>query len=380
MTNDLVSIIESNIRSIHTSQYDLSFNELADMYESGELNINPDFQRLFRWSNAKQSRFIESLVLEMPIPPIYVTETDEKQYDLIDGLQRISSYLHFRGTLRNAEHLDIKEGDRLELTDCDIVSELDGKTFDDLPSSLQIRIKRSFIRMQIIRKDSDPMFRYHMFKRLNTGGEILEPQEVRNCTIRILDIAFPDFLRKLSEEQYFKSVTDNISDSKSRNAYREELILKFFAFKNNSDNYVKNIGDFLDDYMESVALPEREKNHVDFNYSEEEVVFKKVFKILSLSMGDQAFSSNNKARDGLQNNFRSYHYEVFPQAIIPLVDVIDTDNAEHIRLVKELIITIKLDPDFISMTTGGGKNTKNALDDRFKFASNKLSEIELKND
>ena len=132
--------------------------------------------------------------------------------------------------------------------------------------------------------------------------------------------------------------------------------------------------------MESVALPEREKNHVDFNYSEEEVVFKKVFKILSLSMGDQAFSSNNKARDGLQNNFRSYHYEVFPQAIIPLVDVIDTDNAEHIRLVKELIITIKLDPDFISMTTGGGKNTKNALDDRIKFASNKLSEIEFKND
>ena len=155
MTNDLVSIIESNIRSIHTSQYDLSFNELADMYESGELNINPDFQRLFRWSNAKQSRFIESLVLEMPIPPIYVTETAEKQYDLIDGLQRISSYLHFRGTLRNASHLDIEKGDKLELTDCDIVSELDGKTFDDLPSSLQIRIKRSFIRMQIIRKDSD---------------------------------------------------------------------------------------------------------------------------------------------------------------------------------------------------------------------------------
>lgn len=133
MNNNLVNIIEANIRSIHTSQFDLSFNELADMYENGELNINPDFQRLFRWSDSKQSRFIESLVLEMPIPPIYVTETEEKQYDLIDGLQRISSYLHFRGILKNAEHLDIKEGDKLKLIDCDIVSELDGKTFDDLP-------------------------------------------------------------------------------------------------------------------------------------------------------------------------------------------------------------------------------------------------------
>ncbi|KRG32622.1 MULTISPECIES: DUF262 domain-containing protein [unclassified Psychrobacter] len=380
MSNDLVKIIESNLRGIHTSQYDLSFNELADMYESGELTINPDFQRLFRWSNAKQSRFIESLILEMPIPPIYVTETAEKQYDLIDGLQRISSYLHFRGTLRNAEHLDIGFGDKLELTDCDIISELDGITFDDLPSSLQIRVKRSFIRMQIIKKDSDPMFRYHMFKRLNTGGEILEEQEVRNCTIRILDTAFPDFLKKLSSEQSFKSVTDNVSDLKSRNAYTEELILKFFAFKNNSDNYVKNIGDFLDDYMESVALPKEEENHVTFNYNEEEIVFRKVFKILSLSMGEQAFSSNNKAQDGLQNNFRSYHYEVFPQALIPLIDVIDTDNNEHIRLVREVITEIKLDPDFISMTTGGGKNTKNALDQRIAFASNKLSNIEFKND
>ena len=156
--------------------------------------------------------------------------------------------------------------------------------------------------------------------------------------------------------------------------------MKFFAFKNNSDNYIKNIGDFLDDYMESVALPEQEKNHVDFNYSEEEVVFKKVFKILTLAMGEQAFSSNNKARDGLQNNFRSYHYEVFPQALIPLIDVIDADNDEHISLVKEVIIAIKLDPEFISMTTGGGKNTKNALDERIKFASDKLFEIEFKND
>ena len=380
MSNDLVSIIESNIRSIHTSQYDLSFNELADMYESGELNINPDFQRLFRWSNAKQSRFIESLVLEMPIPPIYVTETDEKQYDLIDGLQRISSYLHFRGTLRNAEHLDIKEGDKLELTDCDIVSELDGKTFDDLPSSLQIRIKRSFIRMQIIRKDSDPMFRYHMFKRLNTGGEILEPQEVRNCTIRILDVTFPDFLRRMSNNPHFEIVTSNISDQKSRNAYREELVLKFFAFKNYRENYVKNVQEFLDSYMEGVALPAGEEGSLSFDYTKEEQDFNKVFKILDLSMNEQAFSCSNKSQTQLQDNFRSYHYEVFPQAIFPLLDKIDPNNNEHIEMIKEAITSVKLDSDFIVMTTGGGKNTKNALDERIMFASNVLSEIEFKND
>ena len=377
MNNNLVNIIEANIRSIHTSQFDLSFNELADMYESGELNINPDFQRLFRWSDSKQSRFIESLVLEMPIPPIYVTETEEKQYDLIDGLQRISSYLHFRGILKNAEHLDIKEGDKLKLIDCDIVSELDGKTFDDLPSSLQIRIKRSFIRMQIIRKDSDPMFRYHMFKRLNTGGEILEPQEVRNCTIRILDVKFPDYLRELSNKPYFQTVTSNISDQKSKNAYREELVLKFFAFKNNRENYIKNVQEFLDAYMESVALPKDQEGHISFNYSKEEQIFDKVFKTLELTMGERAFSSNNKAQDSLQENFRSYHYEVFTQAIVLLLDKIDVNNDEHMKMIKDKILEIKLDSDFISMTTGGGKNTRNALDERIAFASDKLSTIEF---
>lgn len=377
MNNNLVNIIEANIRSIHTSQFDLSFNELADMYENGELNINPDFQRLFRWSDSKQSRFIESLVLEMPIPPIYVTETEEKQYDLIDGLQRISSYLHFRGILKNAEHLDIKEGDKLKLIDCDIVSELDGNTFDDLPSSLQIRIKRSFIRMQIIRKDSDPMFRYHMFKRLNTGGEILEPQEVRNCTIRILNVKFPDYLRQLSNKPYFQTVTSNISDQKSKNAYREELVLKFFAFKNNRENYVKNVQEFLDAYMEGVALPEDQEGHISFNYSKEEQVFDKVFKTLELTMGERAFSSNNKAQDNLQENFRSYHYEVFTQAIVLLLDKIDINNDEHMKMIEDKILEIKLDSEFISMTTGGGKNTKNALDERIAFASNKLSTIEF---
>ena len=69
------------------------------MFKTKELDINPDYQRLFRWSEGARSRFIESLLLEMPVPPIYVIEQEEGQYLLIDGLQRISSYLHLRGEL-----------------------------------------------------------------------------------------------------------------------------------------------------------------------------------------------------------------------------------------------------------------------------------------
>lgn len=87
---DLISEIEDKIKTVRTRSLDLSFNELLDMYKDGELIIDPEYQRLFRWSEVQQSRFIESLLLEMPIPPIFVVEQEEGKYELIDGLQRVS--------------------------------------------------------------------------------------------------------------------------------------------------------------------------------------------------------------------------------------------------------------------------------------------------
>src|SRR5580698_8294831 len=91
---DIVDAVERHLRQVNTTSFDISFNEILDMHGNDEINISPDFQRLFRWSEATRSRFIESLLLEMPIPPIYVIEEDDGKYLLIDGLQRISSYLH----------------------------------------------------------------------------------------------------------------------------------------------------------------------------------------------------------------------------------------------------------------------------------------------
>ena len=128
---NLIENVDSQIIKIRTKSLDVSFNELYDMYQNKELTISPDYQRLFRWEEEKQSRFVESLIL--------VIETDDGIYELIDGLQRISSYLHFRG-----ERLGETEDDFLILHGCDIVGDLNGMTFDELPKALQIKIKRSF--------------------------------------------------------------------------------------------------------------------------------------------------------------------------------------------------------------------------------------------
>lgn len=145
---NLIENVDNQIIKIRTKSLDVSFNELYDMYQNGELTIAPDYQRLFRWEEEKQSRFIESLILEMPVPPIFVIETEDGVYELIDGLQRISSYLHFRG-----ERLGETTEDFLVLHGCDIVDDLNDMTFDKLPKALQIKIKRSFVRMEVIKKE-----------------------------------------------------------------------------------------------------------------------------------------------------------------------------------------------------------------------------------
>ena len=94
---NLIENVDSQIIQIRTKSLDVSFNELYDMYKDGELTIAPDYQRLFRWEEEKQSRFVESLILEMPVPPIFVIETQDGVYELIDGLQRISKLSSFQG-------------------------------------------------------------------------------------------------------------------------------------------------------------------------------------------------------------------------------------------------------------------------------------------
>src|SRR5260221_8640560 len=112
-------------------------------------------------------------------------------------------YLHFRG-----EHPDRVNEDgthqKLTLTECDVATELNGYTFDTLPTALQIKLKRNFVRVEVIRRESDSRLRYYVFKRLNTGGELLSEQEIRNCTIRLLDNTFNDFIIELAENSDFR--------------------------------------------------------------------------------------------------------------------------------------------------------------------------------
>lgn len=366
---DLIKSIEKTIRKVHLQSLDISFNEILDMKENNELDISPDYQRLFRWTEGQRSRFIESLLLEMPVPPIYVVEEEEGNYLLIDGLQRISSYLHFRGKLE-AKHLDppVNIGAYLKLSDCDIISELNGKTYNDLPTALKIRLKRSFVRVEVVRKGSDPKFKYHMFKRLNTGGILLTPQQLRNCTIRLLDSRFNDFIINLAEKnEAYKNSTTNLSSEQILGSFNHELILRFFALKNWKDKFVHDVADFLTEFMEGVTLKE-----IDFDYDQNKNDFEKTFSILYKAFDSKAFGLANKTRNGITNSIGVYQFEAFTIGIQKHLGKIDSSDNDQIQKINENMKKIKLSEEFIALTTGGGKNSKGSLSRRIKYVEENI--------
>lgn len=358
MNEMVIKAIDNQAKSVKTKSLDISFNELLDMYNNQELIIAPDYQRMFRWSEEKQSMFIESLILEMPLPPIFVIENEDGNYELIDGLQRISTYLHFR-------YKDIEDSIRqdfcsdrikseLVLVGCDIVKELNEYTFDDLPRAVQLKLKRNFIRMEVLRKETDTNLRYHMFKRLNTGGELLSNQEVRNCTIRLLGNKFNDFIIECSKYEYFKKSIANVIDDYVATKKEQELVLRYFALKNNLINYKKDLDFFLTDYMEKVTMKE-----VPFDYDKEKELFEKTFKYLFEIYDKSAFSSAINLED---NKFKTdiimYFYDSFTCGIAQCADILENKTLESM---KKALNLLRKSTDFLKTRTGGKRNTEERI-------------------
>lgn len=346
---NLIENVDSQIIKIRTKSLDVSFNELYDMYKNGELTISPDYQRLFRWEEEKQSRFVESLILEMPVPPIFVIETEDGVYELIDGLQRISSYLHFRG-----EKLGNTEDSYLSLQGCDIVPDLNNLNYDMLPKALQIKIKRSFVRMEVIKKESETSLKYHMFKRLNTGGEILSAQEIRNCTIRLLGSKAIDFLEECSKDENFKAVIKRVGIEKLRTKYDQELVLRFFATKNDMESYKYPVTEYLTRYLEKMTTGDD-----SFDYSKEKEVFQDTFAFINQQFGEEAFSGKTQSGT-VRNEFVLYYFDGIAVPIAALIDRIKT-YADRDRI-KHRICEIKFGTDLQSYKTGSVNGVKKRIE------------------
>lgn len=216
--------IENAKRFVKTDSYQMSVGEIVNMYKDGELIINPDFQRLFRWEIGQKSKLIESLLLGIPLPSIFVFEKDDAKWELIDGLQRISTLLEFMGVLKNPDSGQAEEPTALvatkylpsldkvvwEKSDAIQVVPLDEQV--PLHSTLQLAIRRSRVSVEILKRPSSNETKYDLFQRLNAGGTEANAQELRNVIVIMVSPHYHQFMRDCARKQEFLTVLSASSD------------------------------------------------------------------------------------------------------------------------------------------------------------------------
>lgn len=245
---DLQSDLDKQRRQVDFENFDLTLGQLVNMAEKGELVRAPEYQRKFRWDRRDESYLIESLFLGLPVPAIYVASNKDGTWEVVDGLQRLSTLIHFMSENQEAlRSLGVKEPLRLEgLKKLESFNEL---TFVELPTPLRLHFQKRGLRVTALSDKSDPEIRFEVFERLNKGGVSLTPQEVRACIFRG---KFADMLRELAEFEPFKKLV-KVQQVHQSDGTREELVLKFFAYLDWADKYDGNVTEFLNRYMQTVS-------------------------------------------------------------------------------------------------------------------------------
>lgn len=240
--------LESQRQRIDVDHLDVTVRELVRMSVDGELRRAPVYQRKFRWSEELESKLIESLLLGLPVPSVFVATNRDGTWEVVDGLQRLSTLLHFVSddpdTLKS-----IDKGHPLLLHGLDKLLEFDGLGYVQLPAPIQLAFMKRTIRVTALSDKSDLEARFDMFERLNTGGVALTPQEVRACIYRG---EFNDLLRDLGEYKPFVTLV-KLQRSQQNDGTREELALKFFAYLHDQRSFDGRVANFLNQYMHRAA-------------------------------------------------------------------------------------------------------------------------------
>ena len=242
-----------------------SIYELMRKYKDGRLIVNPEFQRSnLVWNTAQKSKFIESIILNFPLPPFYVSETREGKYIIVDGLQRTTALYEF---------MEDENKEKFRLEGLEALQHLNGKNFSDLKKmsgAYQTKIEDKKITLYVLRPSVPMEVVYDLFNRVNTGGTQLKRQEVRNC---IFIGNATKLLKELAESEDFKKAIDNgISPNRMKD---REVVLRYIAFKlfDYKTDYKDDMSEFLEKAMRKInKMPEADIENLKTD-------FKRVMKI-----------------------------------------------------------------------------------------------------
>lgn len=251
---------------IRLEKSDRSLSEFVRWFKSGRLIVNPEWQRNYVWDRKQASRLIESFLLDIPVPVVYLAKTEEGKYEVIDGLQRLTSIFTFFDN-------------DLSLNGLDILTDLNRKTFNDLDESLQHKLEDTTLRSFELSSDTNKDIHFVVFERLNTGGTKLNDMEIRNCLFRG---PLNDLIKDLSENNDFLSCINQKSLSKRMND--RALILRFLTFYERTHKRCKSgLKKFQNEFLETYQNAPKPK------IDEYRRAFEKSMKACVTVFGNHAF-------------------------------------------------------------------------------------------
>lgn len=339
--------ISEEKRKIYADKYDRTVSDLFRKFQRGDLILDPEFQRRYVWDDTKASLLIESALLEIPIPVIYLAEEDDGKLIVIDGQQRLRSFFRF---LNN----------EFALRRLSIFHELNGKYFKDLDKEKQTKIEDTILRTIEIRKNSHPDIKFEIFERLNKGAVHLTDQELRNCLYRG---KYNKLIKELAEDKDFLFLL-GLNEPHPR-MYDKELVLHFFAFYNQTYlKYQPPMKQFLNREMEE------NKNISEEKIKKLKTIFKNTISLVKSVFGDKAFRrfiiGDEKDPNGKWElkkiNVGLYEIIMYGFARYDKNQIIPFSDA--IR--EELLFMMTTDKEFINSISGSGTTNKEKVHTRFK--------------
>ena len=352
---------------ITTDGYPMSIGELSSLYKEKELDIHPEFQRFFRWSMVQKSKLIESILLGIPIPSIFVAQREDGVWDVVDGLQRLSTIFEFMGILKKENGFAVPasrlEGTKyLPLLQGKIwESELEAEKNNTFTTAQRLALKREKIDVKIVKKESHDSFKFELFQRLNTLGSKLSDQEVRNCLLVLINLKFYKWVRDLaSYEPYLQTLS--LTEKLLEEQYNMELAVRFIVFNsldvNSLVGEVRKASDLSEYITDKISVMAEQSKFEGFDYQAIEAKFKKTFSILSGALGEDSFKKYNFIKGTFSGGFLISAYEVIAMGIGHNADTYPDDITEIIKsTISDKIKGIWNNPTY---TTNSGSGFKAA--------------------
>jgi Uncharacterized conserved protein len=352
---NLQSEVEQNRQSIRSDGYQMSIGEVVNLYRDGEIIIRPEFQRLFRWSIEQQSRLIESILLDIPLPTIFVAQREDAVWEVVDGLQRLSTILQFMGELKDPLTGKLREPTRLVKTK--YLPSLEGATFfggnNPFPNSLRISFKRARLDFRILLKESDDTLKYELFDRLNSGGTPTSPQEVRTAQLLMANVRFYDWLDSLRKYGDYEECVP-LTERQLAEQYDLELVIRFLVFRNSSATDLRSFAD-VDSFLTERALGFASDRA--FRYGDLEREFKDLFTVLA-AVGPDIFRRYNRPQRKSAGAFSVSAFEAITLGVANHLSAWRRLNHDQrSSRLRERVDELWNDPEFLKYSGAGVRAT-----------------------